>query len=82
MPRIVNFVLIAVLTLAGSGCGNNLQWPRMRGPGSADYQQYQATIHDPYPEDDIGPPVEGGRPLGYENPYPQTERLRWNPFAR
>ena len=81
MPRFVYLVPIAVLTLSLLGCGH-LQWPRLRGPGPAHYQQYQATVYDPYPENDIGPPVVGGRPRGYQNPYPQTERLQRNPYAR
>ena len=81
MPRLVSVTLIAALMFGTVGCGG-LQWPRLRRPGPAYFPQQQATLYDPYPEDDLGPPVVGGRPRGYLNPYPQTERLRWNPFAQ
>jgi hypothetical protein len=52
-------------------------------PGDVRYQRSVATAHDPYPLDDVGPEVVGGRPPGYEKPLPEVERARlFNPPRR
>jgi hypothetical protein len=52
------------------------------GQGSEDRQKSRAVYFDPYPLNDIGPPVVGGRPHGFMNPLPEANRneLR-NPLA-
>ena len=37
----------------------------------------QAVRFDPYPDNDIGPKVDGGRPPGYGQQLPETVRSRW-----
>jgi hypothetical protein len=59
--------------------------PNFFNPGPARDQQMRAQRFDPYPENDVGPEVVGGRPLGYQKPIPEPSRARWqlkNPFAR
>ena len=69
------FVLVTL-----SGCAwfdhPTFHLPKWRSPGPAYYQQYQAIRHDPYPQDDMGPEVIGGRPLGYQKPPPEVTRAR------
>jgi hypothetical protein len=49
-------------------------------PGDARHQRSIAIAHDPYPLDDVGPEVLGGRPLGFEKPMPEVNRARfYNP---
>ncbi|MBM3998350.1 MAG: membrane or secreted protein [Planctomycetes bacterium] len=70
------WILIAVCAatlLAQPGC----TWPRFGGPGTAPYQQYQATLHDPYPDSDLGPEVVGGRPREFQKPLAEPVRSRW-----
>jgi hypothetical protein len=45
-------------------------------PGSAEYQQTRAERFDPYPEPDVAPDGGGMRPLQYDQPAPQTERMQ------
>ena len=44
------------------------------GQGSEDRQKYRAASFDPYPLNDIGPEVVGGRPRGFMNPLPEANR--------
>jgi hypothetical protein len=66
---------IALLLAATVGCGwlPKTNWTH---PGPASYQQQKAVRFDPYPETDIGPPVVGGRPLGYTQPPSESARAR------
>ncbi len=70
--RILSALALGVL-LAVSGCA----WSRNQSPGSAPYQQYQATLHDPYPDTDLGPEVVGGRPREFQKPLAEPVRSRW-----
>lgn len=45
-------------------------------PGPLQQQQAAAVIHDPYPQNDIGPYEAGARPPGYQNPLPEPVRNR------
>jgi hypothetical protein len=45
-------------------------------PGTIEQQRLRATIHDPYPDPDAGPEIEGGRPRDYLNPLPEPVRNR------
>jgi hypothetical protein len=78
-------LLVVVAILAGaSGC-SDMSPPDLFNAGPARYQQMRAQRFDPYPENDIGPEVVGGRPLGYQKPVAEPSRARWqlkNPFAR
>jgi hypothetical protein len=37
---------------------------------------YHPTIHDPYPDPDLGPEIDGGRPREYREPLPEPVRNR------
>jgi hypothetical protein len=45
-------------------------------PGTIQQQRLRATIHDPYPDPDLGPNVDGGRPREYMQPLPEPVRNR------
>jgi hypothetical protein len=67
------FMVVVGLCLAsGSGCSSSLARPNWLNPGPVGYQQQVAERFDPYPEDDLGPPIVGGRPREYEIPRPPT----------
>ena len=62
------------------GCGPNIRTPRLFSPGNAAQQRYDAIYTDPYPLDDAGPEIVGGRPRGYQRPVPEVVRGRlYNP---
>jgi hypothetical protein len=53
---------------------------RLAHPGPARLQQSRAVAFDPYPDPNLGPPVEGGRPRGYLEPVPEAvQAQRWQP---
>lgn len=58
--------------LAGCCCGLKPNWSEP--PGTINYQRSAAVIHDPFPDNAIGPPVVGGRPLGYQ--FPPSEAVK------
>jgi hypothetical protein len=65
------------------GCSGLMRAYNYAQPGDVRYQRSVATAHDPYPLDDVGPEVLGGRPPGYEKPLPEVERARlFNPPRR
>jgi hypothetical protein len=63
--------IAACLLLAG--CAG--YHPRLSQPGTIQQQRLRATIHDPYPDPDMGPKAEG-RPRDYLNPLPEPVRNR------
>jgi hypothetical protein len=65
----------ALLLLSSIGCGYSR--PLLRGPGTMQQQQYEASLHDPYPDNQAGPPVVGGRPLEFQAPLAEPVRNRW-----
>lgn len=75
--------ILVLAALAFAGCRNNREFgsPQLFGPGSADYQQHRAQQFDPYPDTDIGPSVEGGRPDGYSAPAPEAVRGHTNRWS-
>jgi hypothetical protein len=68
--------LLALLTamLAAGGCMG--QHFRLWHPGTIQQQRLRATIHDPYPDPDLGPKIDGGRPREYQDPLPEPVRNR------
>ena len=67
-------VLMLVLLLSCTGCANRAGWGFPWGQGTVDRQNSRAVVHDPFPLNDIGPEVVGGRPRGYLNPLPEAKR--------
>lgn len=55
--------------------------PDQGPPGTVYYQRSRAVVHDPFPNPDIGPPIEGARPLEYERPLSEVKQNQTSPFA-
>jgi hypothetical protein len=68
-------VVVPALVMA-IGCSPTIRWPNLLHPGTAQQQRAEALVHDPYPLDDVGPPIVGGRPPGYQQPVPEVVRAR------
>jgi energy-converting hydrogenase Eha subunit F len=75
MKKFWSLLLGTLLTLGIAGCANLK--PDWFHPGPAPVQQARAERFDPYPENDIGPPIVGSRPREYQNPVPEVDRGRW-----
>ncbi len=72
LPR---FFLSCALAVVVAGCaGRPRGWGLSGQQGTIDRQKSRAVVHDPYPLNDIGPEVVGGRPREYFTP--QTEPVR------
>jgi hypothetical protein len=65
--------LAVCASLALTGCPT-VRMPQLYHPGSAGYQRANALQFDPYPLDDVAPPVAGGRPREYDRPVPEVKR--------
>ena len=50
--------------------------PNLGPPGTIGMQRSRAVLHDPYPSDDLGPPVVGGRPKGFDRPQSEATNLQ------
>ncbi|WP_148618997.1 hypothetical protein [Mariniblastus fucicola] len=76
------FSRLAILALAVqlTGCGSTRL--NLGPPGTIGMQREKAVIHDPYPSTDLGPPIVGGRPSGFDLPLDPTKGLQVNPHAR
>ena len=53
-----------------------MRFPNWYSPGPVPYQRAEAIRHDPYPLNDVGPEIEGGRPREYQQPVNEVERAR------
>jgi len=70
--------LIAVL-VALPMCGGCLAPPNILHPGTEANQQARAQMFEPYPDNEIGPPVVGGRPREYQEPRAEVTRALQRP---
>ena len=57
-----------------SGCAG--PHAKLAQPGTIQQQRLRATIHDPYPDPNLGPNFDGGRPRDYLQPLPEPVRNR------
>ena len=77
-------VAMAAVTVGGLllsvGC-QGLAAPPIFNPGPAELQQARAERFDPYPENEPGPEIVGGRPLDYDRPPAEPLRSRWLPWS-
>ncbi len=63
------------LLLAGlASCRTNRQL--LQPPGSIEKQRINATVFDPYADNEIAPEVVGGRPRDYQQPLSDADRSR------
>ncbi|MBI3836585.1 MAG: hypothetical protein HY288_01450 [Planctomycetia bacterium] len=72
---ILRFAFLPIALVGCWGCAS-IAPPRLLHPGSAEYQQNRAQRFDPYPLNDVGPYIGGGRPMQYDIPAPENERAQ------
>jgi hypothetical protein len=68
-----SFLIVMVTLSLGVGCKGS-QYAERFGLGTMDQQKAKAADFDPFPLNDIGPPVMGGRPRGFMDPLPEPKR--------
>jgi hypothetical protein len=68
----LSLLAASVVAMTAFGC----QHPSISQPGTIQQQRLRATIHDPYPDPDLGPEFDGGRPREYLDPLPEPVRNR------
>jgi hypothetical protein len=78
--RWLSLVAAATAAAISSGCTPDVhrykRFPDFFHPGWAQQQRNDAVAHDPYPLDDVGPEIVGGRPREYQRPLNEVERAR------
>jgi hypothetical protein len=72
MARAAWAVFFAALLTVTAGCQVSL--PRWLRPGTVDRQQDKAVLYDPYPDNELGPEIVGGRPREYQQQVPTSVR--------
>jgi hypothetical protein len=72
LPRWAS-IACAIMLAFSAGCANR-GWGFSWGQGTTNRQKARAAVHDPYPLNDIGPEVVGGRPREFFDPEPEAVR--------
>lgn len=67
---------VAILSCLMSGCRSFQGLPPA---GPLNQQQANAVVHDPFPQNDIGPYDAASRPPSYQQPLPEAVRNRLVP---
>ncbi|MFN0020510.1 MAG: membrane or secreted protein [Pirellulaceae bacterium] len=76
MLRRLTLVAMALATTVSAGCANGRFYNPFR-PNDVQAQRIRATVHDPYPDQDKGPPVDDARPRDYQRQSPEPVRNRF-----
>jgi len=66
------------ICIVSTGCNYR---PNFGPQGTIGMQRNRAMVHDPYPSNDLGPAIMGGRPIGYQRPSAETTLLQGSPYA-
>ena len=74
MPRLPKCLAILLLILP-VGCATNRPYGLFT-PGTVEQKRQRATVHDPYPDQNLGPEVVGGRPRDFQEPLPEAVKNR------
>lgn len=74
LNRLPLWLLLACTALVGGCAQRPRAWGFPGGQGTIDRQKARASVHDPYPLNDIGPEVIGGRPREFMIPRSEAAR--------
>lgn len=74
LPRLFLVAMTSLALASAAGCSSTVKKPRLLHPGPAEYQRANAVQFDPYPQNDMGPAIVGGRPREYAIPVNEVER--------
>lgn len=76
LSRRFPLLISCTLLLPLAACSPTIHRPRLLHPGPAGYQRAIAEDFDPYPQNDVGPEIVGGRPPDYQIPPDEVVRAR------
>jgi hypothetical protein len=80
--RVICCALLGVLAVGCTNRDGTSRWGGTPwGQGSVDRQKARSVVFDPYPLNDIGPEVVGGRPRGFQQPLAEAKRNELQPQA-
>jgi len=79
--RLLVGLAVAWFLIGVSGC-QSISPPRWFRPGTSQVQRAEAHRFDPFPENEPGPEILGGRPRGYTDPPAEPSRARWQTWSR
>ncbi len=66
--RLVSWLaMVSVVGVSSTGC-SSLAKPHLATAGPVEYQQRQAERFDPFPDNNLGPAIVGGRPREFDAP--------------
>jgi hypothetical protein len=68
------FLVVACVLLGLGGC-RGYSSP-FAPPGTMQQQRLNASVYDPYADNDAGPEIVGGRPRDYQKPWSEADRSR------
>ena len=81
-PSPINAIfLVAAVILGGFTTGCHLR-PELGSPGTMDAQRNRSLQHDPFPSNELGPPIAGIRPRDFDLPRSEVTQLQSSPTAR
>ncbi len=69
-------VVALFLLLPLTACSSRVHKPTLLHPGPANFQRNNATQFDPFPQNDMGPEIVGGRPREFQKPPNEVTRAR------
>jgi len=69
-------VVAVLLLLPLTACSPTVFIPSLLHPGPVDFQRNNAMQFDPYPPNDLGPEIDGGRPREFQKPANEVIRAR------
>jgi len=70
------FLVVLLLLLPLTACSSTVTRPTLLHPGPAYFQRNNAQQFDPYPPNDMGPEIVGGRPIDFQKPPDEVRRAR------
>jgi hypothetical protein len=79
--KLIALSLIAAGLVPLAACSPTVVKPQLCNPGWAQQQRARAVQFDPYPQNDVGPEIVGGRPPDFAVPPNEVERaFQQNPL--
>lgn len=76
--RSAALIIVLVVMLPLAACSSAIRKPQLLHPGPAGFQRNNAEQFDPFPSNDMGPEIVGGRPRGFLKPPNEVTRARQN----
>lgn len=79
--KVITLSLLLLAAFPGIGCAGGPFRNWFAPPGTIQQQRARATLHDPFPDQDLGPEVVGGRPREFQQmPEPTRQRYFYDSF--